>query len=139
MLDLMAILGLFAFVVASLVVGMRILKLAWQTRGLPEMLIGASLALAGGIGTGLTVVSDLWVSLDADVAYVVYQLASICNHVGYALLFFFVWRVFRPEEGWAALLFSACTAVLAIGGIGLALTLAPDESNGVLRLFERNC
>lgn len=52
----------------------------------------------------------------------------MASHVGYALLFFFVWRVFRPGSRWAAALFTACVVVLAIGGVGLALTLQPGES-----------
>jgi len=70
----------------------------------------------------------LWTTLEPSAAHAMFQLASVANHVGYTLLFFFVWRVFRPSERWAALLFVATTVVLAVGGIGLGLTLELGES-----------
>lgn len=72
MMDLLALLGLAAFVLVSSIVGMRILVLAATTRGLPETLIGLSLVLAGGVGTGLVVLPALWPDLDASAARVVY-------------------------------------------------------------------
>ena len=128
MLDLLGLLGLVAFVLASLVVGTRILLLARRTRGAPETLIGSSLVIAGGLGTGGAVLPSLWTTLDVETAYVVYQLSSVASHVGYGLLFFFVWRVFRPNETWAAVLFFACVGVLALGGVGLGVSLQLGES-----------
>lgn len=128
MLEVIGLFGLVAFVGVSLVVGLRILALAWRTHGLPEWLIGSSLVLAGALGTGLSVLPLLWPALEAGVAHVVFQVASIANHVGYALLFYFVWRVFRPEQRWASVFFVLCLGVLAVGGVGLGLTLVPGES-----------
>ncbi len=128
MLELIGLLGLVAFVLASLVVGTRILLLAKRTGGVPETLIGASLVIAGGFGTGGSVLPLLWTSLDANSAYVVFQFSSVASHVGYALLFFFVWRVFRPTDASAAALFFVCVGVLAVGATGLGLTLELGES-----------
>lgn len=128
MLDLIGLLGLVAFVLASLVVGTRILLLARRTHGVPETLIGSSLVIAGGFGTGGAVLPALWTTLDPETAYVVFQLSSVASHVGYGLLFFFVWRVFRPNQTWAAALFFACVGVLAIGGVGLGASLQLGES-----------
>ena len=128
MLEVIGLFGLVAFVGVSLIVGIRILVLAWRTQGLPEWLVGSSLVLAGALGTGLSVLPMLWPSLEAGAAYVVFQIGSIANHVGYTLLFYFVWRVFRPGQRWAAVFFVLCLAVLAVGGVGLGLTLLPGES-----------
>ena len=128
MLKLVGLLGLMAFVAASLVVGVRILLLARKTRGLPETFMGLSLVLAGAFGTGLSVLPLLWTSLSDAASDALMASANITNHVGYLLLFVFVWRVFRPSEKWALALFLSCSAVLVLGGIGLAISLAPGET-----------
>ena len=79
MLNLVGLFGLVAFVVASLVVGCRILLLALRTRGLPETLIGASLVLAGGLGTGGSVLPLLWTTLEPSAAHAMFQLASVAD------------------------------------------------------------
>ncbi len=124
---LVGLLGLLAFVAASAVVGLRILALAARTRQLPETAIGLSLFLAGGVGTALTVLAVLISELAPHVVQVLNQIAIVVNHIGYGLLFVFVWRVFRPSEVWAALLFGICTIVLVVGGIGMMRELVPGQ------------
>jgi hypothetical protein len=50
-IEIAGLFGLLAFVVASLIVGARILLLAARTRLFPETTVGLSLFLAGGVGT----------------------------------------------------------------------------------------
>ncbi|HPG26170.1 MAG TPA: hypothetical protein PLW10_11095 [Myxococcota bacterium] len=128
MIDLIALLGLLAFSAASLLVGARLLGLARHTRGLPERLLGLSLMLAGGIGTMVGIAPAFLPGLDPRVAYATYQLSSILCHVGYALLPYFVLRVFRPRTTWAMGLFLLSLAFLAIGAVGLAVTLPLGQS-----------
>ena len=143
MIEIIGLLGLVAFVVASLIVGGRVLLLAINTRQLPEITISLSMILSGGIGTLLVVVPLLNPSLDAYSSYLFYEAGSASNHVGFALLFLFVWRVFRPRETWAACLFGVSTLVLLAGGIGAAIVLTPeggvsgpDDCSGSLVLDE---
>ncbi len=126
-IEVFGLFGLVAFVVASLVVGFRVLLLASKTRQLPETTVSLSLILAGGIGTALMVLPLLVDGLSAGATYVVLQVALIANHLGFALLYLFVWRVFRPSEAWAACLFVACLAALLVGAGGMAMELVPGE------------
>ena len=125
MIEIVGLLGLVVFVVASLVVGGRVLLLALKTRELPETAISLSLILSGGIGTALLVVPALRPDLGSYARFSFYQAGNASNHVGFALLFLFVWRVFRPREMWAACLFFVSTAALLIGGVGTAIDLVP--------------
>jgi len=125
MIEIVGLLGLVVFVVASLVVGGRILSLASRTRQLPETAVSLSLILSGGIGTALLVLPLLAPDLSTYAKYVSYQAGSVSNHIGFALLFLFVWRVFRPREAWALCLFLVSTTVLLVGGMGAAITLEP--------------
>ena len=125
MIEIVGLLGLVAFVVASLAVGGRVFLLALRTRQLPEMAIALTLILAGGIGTALVVVPLLIPDLKIGTAYFFYQAGSASNHAGFALLFLFVWRVFRPRETWAIGLYVISTGVLLVGGIGTAVDLVP--------------
>lgn len=128
MLNLVGLLGLAAFVAASGIVGVRILLLARKTRGLPEILIGSSLVIAGSIGTALAVLPLVLTDMSDAGTLAANQAANVANHVGYALLFLFVWRVFRPGVGWAAVLFFACALGLVVSGAGVAMTLELGES-----------
>jgi hypothetical protein len=125
MIEIASLAGLAAFVAASFVVGTRILMLAARTRRLPEVTIGASLFLAGGIGTALAILPQLLPSLGPDTSYIVYELGSITSHVGFCLLFVFVWRVFRPRVPWAAVLFVLLSVMLFAGAIGMAIEHEP--------------
>ena len=125
MIQFVGLLGLVAFVAASLVVGGRILLLAARTRQLPETSVGLSLFLSGGIGTALVILPLLRPGLDPDSLYLIHQTGSATNHFGWVCLFVFVWQVFRPTERWAAGLFFVSTGVLLLGGAGLAVNLEP--------------
>ncbi|MGH0030411.1 MAG: hypothetical protein ACQGVC_11520 [Myxococcota bacterium] len=127
MIELAGLIGLSAFVVASLVVGGRILLLASRTRQLPETTVGLSLVLAGGVGAALAIVPALFTGIPAATGHGLHQLSSAVSHLGYIALFVFVWRVFRPDSGWALVLVSLCTAGLLAGGVGIALTLQPGQ------------
>ncbi|HEB90518.1 MAG TPA: hypothetical protein ENI85_13185 [Deltaproteobacteria bacterium] len=127
MILLVGLLGLLAFVVASAIVGLRILFLALRTKQLPEMAISLSLLLAGGVGTGLTVLAVLITGLDPRLVQWLNEIAIVVNHIGYGLLFAFVWRVFRPSEAWGALLFGVSMAALVVGGVGMMLELVPGQ------------
>lgn len=120
-IEIVGLFGLLAFVVASLVVGARILMLAARTRLFPETSVGLSLFLSGGVGTALTLTPLFLPDLGERTSYVVFQIGSAVNHVGYGLLFTFVWRVFRRDETWAAALYGLCTLGLIVGGVGMAI------------------
>lgn len=125
MIELVSLSGLTAFVAVSFVVGAHILLLAARTRQLPEVTIGASLFLAGGVGTALSIAPQLIPDLAPATSHVLFQAGSLVSHVGFGLLFVFVWRVFRPREIWAAALFGGLLVALFSGGIGMAVGHEP--------------
>jgi hypothetical protein len=125
LVEFVGLLGLLAFVVASLVVGGRVFLLAMRTRQLPETSVSLSLILAGGIGMALRVVPLLLPDMDEYAAYLFVLAGSVSQHLGYAFLYLFVWRVFRPRETWAACLFFVTTGLLVVGGVGTAIGLTP--------------
>jgi len=129
MIELVSLSGLAAFVVASLVVGARILMLAARTRLLPETTVGSSLFLAGGVGTAMMIAPLLYPRFEAGTVYFLYQAGSMFSHIGFLLLFIFVWRVFRPDEAWATALFLACAAALLIGGAGIGMAVEPGGAS----------
>jgi hypothetical protein len=107
---IVAILGGGAFVLVSLVVGLRMLLLAARTRGLPELVLGLCLFLMGGLGYPLTAVARQAARLDLDVRTAFMIVAHLCIIAGAAALGVFNWRVFRPESDVAR---GACAALAA--------------------------
>lgn len=110
-MEAVGLIGFSAFVIASLVVGVRLLHLASRTGQLPETTIGLSFLLAGGIGGGLNFAGSL-LTMPPSTEYVVRTTALAASLSGYALLAFFVWRVFREKEAWALVAFMACAGIL---------------------------
>jgi hypothetical protein len=121
-MELLGLLGISAFAIASLVVGVRLLWLARRTRQFPELMIGASFLLAGFLGLALTLLGRH--GPFADGARVALSLAGTAlGAAGYSLLAAFVWRVFRAGSAAGALGFGA--AVLGFSaGFGLQWSAA---------------
>jgi len=137
MLALVGLLGLGAFVVTSLVIGLRLVRLAATTRQLPEASMGISLLASSCIGTGALVLTQVIPDISVSASYWLIQFANAFSHIGYIALLVFVWRVFRPGEAWANALFALCLAGLLVGYVGEAVHLevgAPAGRNAWLFL-----
>jgi hypothetical protein len=126
----LALLGLSALasVAVSLVLGFRLLRLWSCSRQLPELAIGVSFLAAGVLGYVATVLGNPGTAgLSEVVAYRVMMSGIGLISVGVALTYLFVWKVFRPDAGWArALFWLACvtllfTVVPISGGSGTAV------------------
>ncbi len=96
--ELFAAVGGLAFVAASLVIGTRLLLLARRTGELPELLIGATLFLMGGIAYPMLSVARLAVGLPEPLRIGLGVSALVLNGVGSVCVAVFNWRVFRPGE-----------------------------------------
>jgi hypothetical protein len=108
------------FVAVSLVVGFRLLRLAWRTRLAPELAIGTQIFISGGIGY------PLWVlAFSGQAPQALLPLLGILTplflSIGIAAFYFGIWRVFRPTEPWAAVL----------AGLGSAAVLIPEIYDAV--------
>jgi hypothetical protein len=106
-----ALAGLVA-VLTSWIVGGRLLWLARRTRQAPELLIGGALFLAGGVWSPLVAVGRQATGLSDELRAALVAVGALAGVAGMTMLAVFNWRVFRPQERWAAAL---------AGTIGLAL------------------
>jgi hypothetical protein len=137
---LVGAIGGLAFVLASLVVGVRLLLLARRTRGLPELSIGLALFLMGGCGYPLTAVARLATSLSDEARAGLFGFSLVLAFVGITSACLFNWRVFRRHDAWATALVAGI-AVTQVGFIVLqcvtpGLRAAALHNEGVgLRLF----
>ena len=129
-MDLLAAVGGLSFVLASLVVGLRLLLLARRTGELPELAIGLALFLMGGIGYPLTAVARLATPLPDSVRTGFFALSLLCALVGTLSAALFNQRVFRPGHR------VAVWAVVTLGGAEsvffLLQTLSPGLRAGAL-------
>jgi hypothetical protein len=121
--DLIAAAGGLAFVVASLVVGGRLMWLARRTRGFPELVLGLALFLMGGVSYLLNTLAVQGTGLPHGlrIGLVVTQL--VLNTFGMTGIALFTWRAFRPDDGRAR----AATAIVLLGYVAalVAQGLAP--------------
>jgi hypothetical protein len=74
--------GGLAFVLASLVLGVRLLALAARTRRLPEVCIGLALLLMGGLAYPLIMTARMAVRLSGPVRIGVMALAILLMGIG---------------------------------------------------------
>jgi hypothetical protein len=109
---LLAAVGGGAFVLASLIVSLRLLALARRTRGAPELLIGLGLLLMGGVGYPLSTTARLLESAPEWKA-ALFAVHGLLSLVGQGCVATFNWRVFRPGEAWARALALGFVASLA--------------------------
>jgi hypothetical protein len=116
-MELLAALGGLAFMLVSLVIGLRLLLLARRTRELPELAIGLGYLLIGGIGYPLLIVSTRATGLPTAPRIGLLWISLVTTAIATTAIAVFVWRVFRPEAAWAR------AAVYAFPGL-IAASLA---------------
>lgn len=113
--DLFVLAATLVYTTVGWIIGVRLLRLARRTRGLPELTLGlGECLLAGAVPPFFILVQVL-----GDVPSVA-RAASLAGHLAYtlgcAVLIVFTWKVFRPAAGWAKYLALAIIGVLAAGG-----------------------
>jgi hypothetical protein len=119
---LLAAVGGLVFVLASILLGIRLLLLAHRTRELPELSIGLALLLMGGLGYPLIMTARMAVRLAPPTRVSVMAFAVVLMAVGMLAVGVFTWQVFRPAKRWplgvivgAAVSMLACMALQASG------------------------
>jgi hypothetical protein len=115
-MEALPFLGMGGFVLASLAVGARLLRLAARTRALPETAIGLALVLAGGFGPALVTAAGALHASSPRASAGCWGFGLLVLNFGATALYLFTWRVFHPRSPWAA---SAVAAgiVLMFGGL----------------------
>jgi len=132
-----------AFILASLVLGLRLLALSRRTGELPELAIAIDFLAAGVVGYGLLAALGV-----QAVPGPWYDAARIACSAGLALgagaVAVFTREVFRPKEGWAllfvvailgALFWSTSVTALVPRGPGLSHVPAPEFWAGTFGNF----
>lgn len=114
--------GLIAFVLASAVIGVRLLRLALRTRELPELLFGLGFLIGGVFGN--VAISAWRIGGDrlGDAAAFVGGGGQLLLMVGALCLCASTWRVFHRDAAWATALFFSLAGVGGIGWAGHGLT-----------------
>jgi hypothetical protein len=104
MIAIFGALGLLAFLLASLTVGIRLLQLGLRTRGLPELTIGTGFVVGAVVGyvPETVALSTDWLSPDRE--QLILSMTQVAIRVAALSILVFTWRVFRPEALWAAAL-----------------------------------
>lgn len=119
---LLAGIGGGAFVLASLIVSLRLLALARRSRGLPELLIGLGLLLMGGVGYPLSTTARV-LEGPLELKATLFLIHAGLSLLGQSCVAVFNWRVFRPGDGWARAL--ALGFVASLAGLLLWQGMAP--------------
>ena len=114
---LVDLLGMGAFLVVCVIVGVRLLLLWSRTRRPPELALGVGLLCIGlgylAAGAGLRLREAEWAP-----ASTLLVLGSLLLGVGGSAAAFFTWRVFRPEHRFAAA--AAWAGFAAMAGVFVA-------------------
>lgn len=130
MLDALLLLSTAAFILAGTVIGIRLLLLAARTRELPDFIVGFSLFDLSAVAYPLILYGNLG-ALQLANAKLVMTASLVALALGWAGVFFFTQRVFRPGESWALALALSGVAMLGYGLIAGAayIQAAPDRGS----------
>jgi len=131
----LALVATLVFIAVSFFVGIRLLAIAARTRGLPELTLGLALFLIVGVGYPVSLAARaLLLGESPGIAgRVLLPLASVLMNVGWAAVWVFTWRVFRPEATWARLLASAAIALLLLlAGASVSRAVAEPKAARLL-------
>jgi hypothetical protein len=114
MLGILAAIGGGLFIVASLIVGARLVWLARTTRGLPEFLLGTGLFFMGGVGYPLMMAAIQGTGLSDTT-----RMAFMCGHMtttlcGMGGIAWFTYRVFHPHALWARVFWLGIIAMYGV-------------------------
>jgi hypothetical protein len=121
-MEIIRLFGVSIFVLTCLAVGGKMLLLARRTRRAPELALGLSLFLSGGLGGVLLFVGQSRAQQLGNLALGVRGAGLLCLSAGAIALWCFTWRVFRPGARWAAVLSSVACAAVVAGFFGEAIT-----------------
>lgn len=133
-MDWFAMLGALgggAFVMASIVIGTRLVLLAAGTRGLPEFAMGWGLLLMGGLGYPLSAIARAAVDLPMETRIAMLAVNWLFHLVGMTLVGVFNWRVFRPGTVWAPVAVGTiAVGIVCADAIALVTTGIEAEATG---------
>jgi hypothetical protein len=119
-LEALVMLCVSLYIVAGIGVGVRLLRIAARTKGLPEAALGFTLFCFAAISQPPAILAEVAKQRGdfgaSGAAGIVSWVGTFLALAGLAV---FTWRTFRPAQGWAAALALGCIGVdaLAIGSV----------------------
>lgn len=126
-IEILVLASATAFVGVGAGVGIKLLRLARRTRGFPERVVGFSLLVLSAVAWPLMLAASA--PLPEPVLRGARAGASLAMALGWAGVFLFTWRVFRPGPGWGRTLAGLGISVeLAAGLAGAIRALALDDA-----------
>ena len=139
---MLALLGISTIcsLVASTVLGIRLIRLYLRTREVPEGLMGSAFLVAGVVGYSFMLVGAGGAEqMPADVAHLCFLVGYALISLGVILTYLFVWRVFQPGSLVARAFMGIVCPVVAVTGLPFAMpTLdapGPELQGGALFVF----
>ena len=100
-MQVLGLLGVVAFSLASAVVGVRLLRLAARTRQVPELAMGLAFVVSGAIGFPLLSAASIAMQTGgADPSRWVMGFGTLSLFSGYVGLGVGCWRIYRPVDRW---------------------------------------
>ncbi len=113
----MQIFGLFCaalYCLASVIVGVRLVRLAHRTRELPELLIGCGLLTGGILGYGGMVATAVLASGSSLPAWPAAAVASLGLDASAACMLLIWWKIYHPASRWGPWVVSAWMVLLVV-------------------------
>jgi hypothetical protein len=111
-----------AFCLVCTVIGVRLARLSRRTGARPELYLGITLFLTGGLGYGLVIgaaIARTRLGIDTPAIRICGLAGLGLHHLGVAASMAFILTVFRPTERWARALAATMLTVLGVSWIAL--------------------
>lgn len=118
--------GVASFVLVSLVLGVRLVRLSRRTQELPELAMGLAFLLCGGVGYGQVLAGQVALESHPHLTPLLLASGSLMVDLGACCLAIFTWRVFRPGRLGVAL-FAALSVAVLVSFVGQAVAGDFDE------------
>jgi hypothetical protein len=139
-LQLFGLFCVLAYCLASLIVGVRLVRLARRTREVPELMIGSCFLSGGLIGYPASVAAQLMVSGSPALARWMAGASSVGLALAAACMLVAWWKIYHPASRWGPWvvpIWSALLAVICVSQMGrpveeLGLGANPSESYRVI-------
>jgi hypothetical protein len=128
MIEVLGALGLLAFLISSVTIGVRLLMIGSRTRNVPEIAIGLGFvvgAVAGYVPETVVLSADL---MSPEVEASVLAVTQIALRGAPVAILVFTIAVFRPSEVWAKALGAVILATLIVSWVAFPNTRIFAES-----------
>lgn len=133
-MQIIAAVGGLSFVLASLVVGLRLMYLGWRNKGLAEWVLGAGLFFMGGVSYPLTIVAHQGHGLDMETRVAFLMAHVLFNTAGMTGIAWFTRRVFRPNVAWSGgvvlVIFAAYAVAFIMQTLGPGWPAFAEQAEG---------